>query len=657
VTRQRKLKVLGWVGVPVALIVAVVLLWNWDWFIPFVAGRAAASIGRPVTIEHLHLRLGRVSTFEVDGVTVANPTGWPQGTPLARIQRIVTQVDVARYLFHRQLIVPLVEIDRPQVEVAETTNGKANFRLSVAGGSSSGTEIDDLRIVDGHVHVVVPKLRANFDAALSTRDLPGQSPQLLAEAHGTYAGQPIVAQMVGGAILALRDAMHPWPIDLRVENGPTRVQLVGSVRNPLTFTGADLQLRLAGPDMSRLTPLTGLPIPETPPYRVAGRLDFANRRVTLHEIEGRVGSSDLEGNIDVEPGNLAADNSQAGVRPVMTADLRSRSVDLADLGGFVGTKPGPGTNPAAAKVLPTEPIHVPKLRFADVHLRYRAGRIQGRSMPLDNVAVALDIVNGNVDVHPLSFGVGAGRISLTAQLANSGSTMRTRAEINFQAVDVSRLMAATHMFHGAGTISGSGRIDTSGNSIAQMAANGSGEIAVGMSGGDLSAILVDLSGLEFGNALLSTLGVPRSTIVECMIADFALERGVMQARALILDTQEAVLTGTGTVNWGTERLDLQLRTRPRHFSIGSLPGPINIGGTLKHPSILPGAETVLRGGLAAGLGVLFVPLAVLPTIQFGDSDHGACERMLIEARQESPGTKPPAPRRVRSTRLTGRPQD
>jgi AsmA family protein len=650
VTRQRGLKLLGWIGVPVALIVAVVSLWNWDWFVPLVASRASASIDRPVTIEHLHVRLRRVSTFEVDGITIANPTNWPEGPPLARIQRFIVRVDLVRYLFHHQLVVRLVEIDRPQVEAEETADGNANFRLSIAGSSGSGTKIDALRIIDGQAHVVVPKLRANFNVALSTREEPGQTPELVAEAHGTYAGQPIVAQMVGGAILALRDPNHPWPIDLRVRNGPTRVQLVGSVRDPMALAGADLQLRLAGPDMSRLTPLTGLPIPGTPPYQVAGRLDFANRRVTLHEIEGRVGSSDLEGDIDVDPGDIAADNSQAGVRPVMTADLRSRSVDLADLGEFVGTKPAPGTNPAAKKVLPTEPIHVPKLRFADVHLRYRAGRIQGRSMPLDNVAVALDIVNGNIDVHPLGFGVGTGRISLTAQLVDSGNTLRTRAEINFQSVDVSRLMAATHMFHGAGTISGSGRIDTSGNSIGQMAANGNGEIAVGMSGGDVSAILVDLSGLEFGNALLSALGMPRNAIVECMIGDFALERGVMRTRALILDTQEAILTGTGAVNWGTERLDLRLQTRPRHFSIGSLPGPINIGGTLKHPSIMPGSETVVRGGLAVGLGVVFAPLAVLPMIQFGSSDHGACAQMLTDARQKSPGTKPPAPRKTRSTR-------
>lgn len=202
--RRFGLKLLASIGVPVTIIAGIVLLWDWDWFVPFVAARASAEIGRPVTIEHLHVRLGQVSTFEGDGVTVANPQGWPQGPPLAQIQRIVTRVDLLRYISHHQLVVSLVEIDRPVVAAEETAEGKANFRLNFAGGSDGSTEIDDVRIVDGQAHVVVPKLKANLTIALFTREESGHEPQVLAEARGTYAGQPITGQMAGGALLALR---------------------------------------------------------------------------------------------------------------------------------------------------------------------------------------------------------------------------------------------------------------------------------------------------------------------------------------------------------------------------------------------------------------------------------------------------------------------
>jgi AsmA family protein len=637
-TRRRAFKLLAWVGVPVAAVVAIVLLWNWDWFVPMVEARASAEIGRPVSIEHLHVRLGRVTTIAVDGVTVANPPGWAPGPPLAQVQQILARVDLFRYLFHHQLVVPLVELREPRVAAVETPAGQANWRLALSRGSGGGTEIGNLVIMGGQAHVFIPKLRANFSVLIATRQAPGMEPQLLAEARGTYAGQPITARMIGGAILALRDTNHPWPIDLRIANGPTQVALVGSVRDPLALAGADLRLHFAGPDMGMLEPLTGIPLPRTPPFQVTGRLAFAPHQIRFEDFAGTVGSSDLEGNISVEPGKP---------RDIIDADLHSRLVNLADLGGFIGAKAGTAPSPAAAAsptVLPTRTLHVPELNWANLHLRYAAGRIEGRSMPLDNLSVALDVVNGEVMLHPVSFGVGPGRIAATVQLIPAGAELRTNASTDFQSVDVGRLMGATHMFNGAGTISGSGRIVTVGNSIAQMAANGNGAILLGMSGGDLSAMLVDLSGLEFGNALMAKLGMPKDTQVQCMITDFALTHGVVQPRPMIIDTKEAIVTATGWVDLRDEKLGLQLRTRPRHFSIGSLPGPINIGGTLKHPSIMPGAETFIRGGLSVALGVLLAPLAVLPTIQFGSSDHGQCDRLLAEARSEAPGTKPPAPK-------------
>jgi hypothetical protein len=63
-------------------------------------------------------------------------------------------------------------------------------------------------------------------------------------------------------------------------------------------------------------------------------------------------------------------------------------------------------------------------------------------------------------------------------------------------------MAATHTFQGAGSVSGIGAIDASGDSLASLMANGNGGIKMAMAGGDVSALLIDLSGLEFGNAVL-----------------------------------------------------------------------------------------------------------------------------------------------------------
>jgi AsmA family protein len=117
----------------------------------------------------------------------------------------------------------------------------------------------------------------------------------------------------------------------------------------------------------------------------------------------------------------------------------------------------------------------------------------------------------------------------------------------------------------------------------------------------------------------------------------------MTLRAFVLDTKEGIVNGNGGANLRNETLDLHLRTEPKHFSIGSLPAPINITGTFKSPTIRPGAEAAARGGLAAGLAAIFPPLALLPTIQFGSGDDHRCDNLLAGARREAGGRRLPAP--------------
>ena len=80
----------------------------------------------------------------------------------------------------------------------------------------------------------------------------------------------------------------------------------------------------------------------------------------------------------------------------MTAEPTSPRVDLADLGGFIGTEPGRTMTAgqtasqrsevaraeAQPRLIPDTPINVPKLRWASVHLHYRGQTIEGRSVPL-----------------------------------------------------------------------------------------------------------------------------------------------------------------------------------------------------------------------------------------------------------------------------------
>jgi hypothetical protein len=637
------------VGIIVFGLLLLFWLWNWDWFIPLVDARASGVLGRQVTMQHLHVHLGRQTTVVADNVTVANPSGFPEGTPLATAAHLRVTANVMDYIHHRTIVLPLIGLDQPRIAATVLRDGQNNFTFKFANGNASGgkpappPQIGELRITDGLARFVDPKLRSDFTLGIATREATATTPAaIVMKADGTYAAQKVIGSFVGGALLTLRDTSHPYPIDVRLENGATRLSLQGTVLNPMNFAGARVQLRVAGPDMAALFPLTGIPFPSTPPFSLAGAVDYAKPRIRVSDIFGRVGSSDLEGTIAEDPG--------AGGKPDVVMDLSSKRIDLTDLGGFVGTPAGKPSTPgetasqkrvlehAAEKktLLPDTPINVPKLEAANIHLKYRGEHIENKFTPFDKLLVTLDVMDGRITLHPLDFEVGNGQIASNIDLTPlSDRNVRARANIAFQHIDISRLMQATHTFHGRGIIGGEAKIDTTGNSLANMMGHGNGEVKLALtSAGNLSALLVDLTGLEFGNALLSAMGVPRRADIKCFVTDLPLRDGKLDAKVFLVDTTEGRITGKGDVDFTDQTLNFSVTTRSKGFSIGSLPGPIDITGPLNKPSIRPGAEIVARAGAAVGLGVLLTPLgALLPTIQFGVGKDNACTAAIAEERK------------------------
>ena len=348
---------------------------------------------------------------------------------------------------------------------------------------------------------------------------------------------------------------------------------------------------------------------------------------------GRIGHSDVQGTMTIA--------TRPGRPPEITAELRSHSVDLRDIASVLAGEPGPPGTPgetpeqhaqatrieaearASPRVLPQAPLDLSNLQRVDLHLAYRAERIQGRFMPLDDLVIHLDVVNGSVALRPISFAVGQGRIFGDISLKpQTQDVVAAGAELRFERLDVSRLMRASRSYQGAGALSGTARIEGNGRSVAAILGSGDGALSLWMAGGDLSTLLVDLAGLRLGSALISALGGSSRSRVDCFVADLALRRGVLSTGTLLLETEDAVTQGEGTVDLRREQLNLRLRTESKRLTIGVLPAPLLISGTLKEPHAAPDPTAkAAQGGLAGAL-------AALPTIQLGIGDDLRCQRLL-----------------------------
>ncbi|MFC7739083.1 AsmA family protein [Roseomonas sp. GCM10028921] len=569
---------------------------------------------------------------------IGNPPEFPDGhEPLLRLGRIVIQLDVWGYLRRREIVLPVVEFDRPAVHVA-SVGGRNNLGAGAnLLSDASRLKIGTIHIQDGRARVSSTELGADFELTVSTRqDTGSEQNTITAQASGTYAEQPMAATLTAAGLAGLDGASKSWPFELSLTNGPTRVAVKGALERPLSLSAAAVDLSLTGPDMALLTPLISTSLPVTPPYELNGKLNYSEGRFHFTDITGRIGQSHLAGTFTVARGPE---------RPELTAELTSRSVDLRDIVDLLRGEPGPPDTPGqtpqqrerAAKVsredlrnprlLPDRPFNLPKLKAIDVHLSYRADHIKGPSMPLDNLSLRLDAVGGTINLRPLSFGIGQGRMTGEILLTpGAEENVQARAEIRFERLDLARLMQASGSYRGNGTLNGTARIEGSGRSIADILGQAEGALTVSTTNGSLSKLLVDLAGLRLGSALLTSLGGKAETQVECFLADLTLHRGVLSTRTLLLETEEAVMEGRGAVNLRRERIELRIRTESKHLTLGVVPSPLLISGTLKAASAGPERS----GGSGGGLGDV---LAALPTIQLGVGDDPRCERLVRRRRR------------------------
>lgn len=632
---------IGAASAVLALLVLVGFMWDWNWFRSLVEERISAEIGRPVQIGHFDIEalFSRQPLIVLDSIAVGNPPNFPSGSRLGSIDRLSVRIDLGRLLrsLGAEVVLPEIAVEHPNGDLRPGPGGNPNWVFdlpasSSGSGSASSPQIGALVISDGNFRIADPKLKADIIVAVHTETgKAGHEDQLFVSVRGTYAGQPITGSFVGGTLLSLRNPNEPYPVDLKLVNGSIQVRLKGVIQDPLKFAGADLQLELGGDNLADLYRLTGIPLAPTPPFHLVGHLDYTQNKIRFEKFTGTVGASDLQGDFDVERAGL--------VRPLVTANLTSRSVVFADLAGFIGSTPGKADaandtqelkteraeEAAKPKVIPDLPIDLPKLRSADFDVTYFGQQLQSTSTPFDNVRAKLTIENGKVSLLPLSFGIGKSAITGNIHLDPAEKEqVDANADIEFHQIDLQRVLQKIADLKGSGLVDGTMHIKGSGNSLSQILASGSGGLDASMTGGDLRALLIDLAGLDLGKAALSWIGVPDRTALRCMIADFAIEQGMLQTRTLLFDTDEANLVGVGGINLKDESLALEITTQPKHVSLGRLPLPIEVGGTLKKPTIRPGLKIVNQGGPAATL------LSLL-TIQLGQGQDNDCHALLDRA--------------------------
>lgn len=680
-------KIVSWVaGILVLLIVVIIVViatFDWNRLKPTINQKVSTELNRPFAIR---------GDLGIDWARNRDEAGWRRWVPWPQIHAEdimlgnppdiadVTMVHLQRVdatlsplsLLHKELFIPWIKLQRPDARLIQTADKKNNWTFTLAESgkdeksaapSAWSFRLDNILFDQGQIRYRDAINRADVTVQVNPLGKPVPYTQIAGgndqqkgagdfvfgwQAKGTYNNESLSGDGKIGGMLSLRSQNTPFPIQADLRNGTTRVQVTGGLQDPMNLGGLNVRLRFSGDTLANLYGLTGVLLPDTPPYETDGHLiaKFSGEKGAVYRYEkfnGHIGDSDIHGSLIY---------SQVKPRPILSGELTSEQLRMADLGPLIGVDSGKGSektaqakarrgeksNQPADRVLPHDKFETKNWDVMDADVKFSGKRIEhSNSLPLSDLYTHLQLKNGDLLLDPLRFGVAGGNLNSTIRLEGDHSPMRGRVDLHVRKLQLRQLFPNVEaMKNSRGQLNGDASFTGTGNSVADLLATSNGQLKLLMNDGLISRSLMEIAGLNVGNYVVGKLFGDDQVRINCAATDLKLQNGVATPNLFVFDTENAIINVSGNANFASERLDLSVNPESKGVRIVTLRSPLYVRGTFKNPDA--GVKTgplLARGAAAVALGAVVGPAAaLLALISPSDNEDNQCSTVLQQMKQK-----------------------
>lgn len=662
-----------WIPATLALVVAMLvlflLLFDWNLLRPTINERASTALDRPFAIEgDLSVKWRREPDsngwrawmpwphITVEQMVLGNPD-WAEGDTFVSLQRAEMRLALLP-LLDKVVRIPRINVQQPVADLQRQADGRNNWTFDLGNEKEDTAEeasrwrldIGTIGFDQGQITIddTPSKLQLELEVEplgepIAFSDIvgaptePSTPPQDYAfawHAEGRYQAQAIEGQGKIGGLLALQDASLPFPLEADVRAGSTRIRLAGTLTDPLNLGALDLQLRLSGTSLGNLYPLTGVTLPDSPPYSTDGRLraqlqveEGATYR--YQDFNGHIGDSDIHGDLTYVAGEP---------RPSLSGHVISRQLLFSDLAPLIGADSnaekearGSDTRQPADKVLPVEEFRTERWRTMDADVQVRGQRIvHNEELPITDLNARVLLEDGRLHLAPLKFGMAGGSLEADIALNGAASPLQGQASLSARGLKLKELVPGFEpMQTSLGELNGDADLSGRGNSVAALLGTADGSMQLAINDGTVSRSLMEIAGLNVGNYLITRLFGDDEAQINCAVADLEFRQGVMTTPIFVVDTENALIDVDGTVNFASEELDLDIDPESKGMRIFSLRSPLYVRGTFADPR--PGVHAgplALRGTGMLALGALTPAAGLLALIAPSGEQTSQCQALL-----------------------------
>jgi uncharacterized protein involved in outer membrane biogenesis len=549
-------------------------------FAGFVAARASASIGQPVSVGSLRLSPGRWLAVLLRDVRVGSLPG-TDDQPMVQLSSLVAEVD-AFSLLSGPLVIRAATVEGAKIFLARTPDGGGNWQFRARTSANPSPQdartgfptLLGLRFAGSEV-VYRTSGGANLHIRLDEAELrtAADDQPVILTASGAYNDVPIRLRADLASLVALRDAGKPYEAQIAATSGETQLTFRGVLTDPLNVDGAKGTLELNAPTPAALLAIAGTSSALDFSLQLAGALERSGDLWKLTDAKGRIDEAALTAPL------LQLLEGARGKPDSIKAEVAFDRLDLnAMLGeGQRGRRSDADLSLAVDRAPDT---------LATVHLT--ANKLFYAGVESDNVILDASLDNGLIAVRALSLNYTGARIEADGQIAAVGQQNigRITAKVLVSGMEVQSLRR----------LLGIGNVPLRGPMNAQFAVVAEGatlnaasraaraSAVVDMRGGRISRRLIEIASTDLRSLFRSADGMSG---ISCLVAVLDVRAGAGTISPLRIRTQAGTIAGSGSFNVFRRQVDLTVSSESSTTSSFALDVPVRISGSMASPTIRP----------------------------------------------------------------------
>ena len=588
------------IGVLIVAFVVFILTFDVGKYKGVIESQAKAATGRDVSIGSVSMGFSLNPAIILTDVKLGNAP-WGSRPQMVTLKRVEAHTQLIP-LISGTVNITSLSVEDPDVLLETDKSGKGNWEFSTPSANanpSSGGGSTPLSVSDISVKGLKLGYRDNKEG--TTADVAAKS--LAVDIDGPVQNLNVssVDMTDGNVAFKTRDASGTATLAAFTMKAKGKITDMGITS--LKASDAKVNYKTEGAPLD--VALDKLSLDDSGKLDVAGKYNAQDFKAsgTLAPIAALVSSKKpfpvkveaegmgLKGNTDLVVDLSQKNPSAKGTVTIPELDLTKLMPASAATAQANATKnkPAPGEH-----MFPDTPLPWDQLTGATLDVKANIGKvILPSGLVLTDVTLPVVASTGKLNIKQSSFTVAGGNIvtDLDAEAGSKSVDLKLTAK-NLTAERVAKEMKKGD-FITQGPLDLDVNIRGAGNSVRAIMASANGSIVIGMGEAKVKTDSLNFMG---GDLITQVLGVvnPLSkkepyTITHCAVVNLQVVNGVANSNnGIALSTDKMTVTSSGTINFGTERVDLSVNPKASGglgVGLGQLASAVRVTGPIASPNI------------------------------------------------------------------------